>query len=105
MMIVSMAPPKPSYPRSTLSKIIKAQKPNKKIGPNLDKIVSTLSDMLPSLTPLQAYVALLSFLQRTAQETRIVAQETYGGDGGRKMSRKEIGRAGRVSTPGSVAYD
>ncbi|EIM22384.1 hypothetical protein WALSEDRAFT_68357, partial [Wallemia mellicola CBS 633.66] len=75
-----MAPPKPSYPRSTLSKIIKAQKPNKKIGPNLDKI---------------AYVALLSFLQRTAQETRIVAQETYGGDGGRKMSRKEIGRAGR----------
>lgn len=52
MMIVSMAPPKPSYPRSTLSKIIKAQKPNKKIGANLDKIVRPLSSILPVFIPL-----------------------------------------------------
>ncbi|TIA87015.1 hypothetical protein E3P99_03451 [Wallemia hederae] len=64
----------------SLSKAIKTKKPNRSVGKHVDKL---------------AYLALLCFLQRTAQETRIVSQEIHGHDHNRKMTRREVGRGGR----------
>ncbi|TIB06472.1 hypothetical protein E3P96_00408 [Wallemia ichthyophaga] len=64
----------------TLTKARKDKKPKSQIHKHCDKL---------------SYIALLSFLQRTAMETRIVSQEIHGHDNNRLMTRREVGRAGR----------